>query len=109
MLWKNLVTEVDVGRHLKPVSISNAVKLGLLDSIATSKHYESFHLVTNDGQVFSAGKAVPVLMGLLLNIKRMGRLIEKSALLTNAIDRAYNLLADATHKSNCSVLLSGRR
>ena len=99
--WKNLLVGVDAGRHLKPISIQNAGKLGLLKGIPPSEHYKSFHLVTHDGSVISAGKAIPVLLRLLLDANSLGNLLARSKYLMFAIERTYNFLAYVTHISNC--------
>lgn len=97
----NFIVSIDVGMRLKPISITSAAKLGLLDSVPISDHYKSFHLVIQDGKVFSAGKAIPILVELLLNAGWLSGLIARSKRLRNIIERIYELSAKAKHKSNC--------
>ena len=97
----NFVVSIDAGRRLKPISIASAANLGLLDSVPISDHYKSFHLIIQDGKVFSAGKAIPILVGLLLNAGWLSGLIARSKRLMNTLERIYELFAKAKHKSNC--------
>ena len=100
-LWKNFVIGIDAGRRLRPIAIKDTARLGLLDSIPASDHYKSFHLVTDNGLVISAGKAIPVLIGLLLNTKALGNLIARSRRMMSVIERTYDILATTTHRLNC--------
>lgn len=100
-MWKNLVVRIDVRRCLEPISIPKATKLGLLDSIAPSNRWKSFHLVTRDGLVLSAEGAIPVLIGVLLNAKWLGGPVAGSKRLTYVIESVYEFLAEAKHRSNC--------
>lgn len=99
--FRNFVTFFDFKNHLTTVSIADAASLGLLGGLPPSEHYKSFHLVVNDGRIFSAGTAIPILIGLLLNSKSISNSISGSKSLTFMMEGIYNLFAKAKHNLNC--------
>ena len=55
----------DLHHRLRPVALQDPEADGLLSSIERERRMASWHLVTPDGRIFSAGAAVPELMRLL--------------------------------------------
>lgn len=100
-MFRNFVAFFDVRKHLTTISIDNAVNLGLLNRNSPSEYYKSFHLIANDGKIFSAGKAIPILIGLLLNSETISNRISGSKSLMFVMEGIYNALAKAKHSSNC--------
>jgi predicted DCC family thiol-disulfide oxidoreductase YuxK len=63
-LFASLVRAVDRGRSVSLSTIAEADGAGLLRSVPEDERYKSFHVVLEDGRVFSGGDAVQELASL---------------------------------------------
>jgi predicted DCC family thiol-disulfide oxidoreductase YuxK len=83
-------------RHgrLRPLALGSEEADSLLDSVPEEEWMASWHLVTVDGQIHSAGRAFPELFRLLPGGTPLARL---SARFPRAADRGYRWVAE--HRS----------
>jgi len=79
-------------RHdrLRPVALQDPEAKRLLADKSEEERMASWHLVTPDGERFSAGEAVPLLLALLPGGRIPARVAARAQPLTNAV---YRLVA----------------
>ncbi len=96
--------------ELRPVALSDPRARELLAELSERERIESWHLVTADGGVYSAGGAVAPLLGLLPRGRRLAAL---AAAFPEPVEAGYRLIA--RHRSTLGRILrvgermSGRR
>jgi predicted DCC family thiol-disulfide oxidoreductase YuxK len=81
----------DRRRALRPVSLQDEEAPRLLPGMTAQERMDSFHLVTPEGRVLSAGAAAPVLLRLLPGGRPLAAL---AAAMPAATERAYRWVAD---------------
>ena len=86
----NRVLAWDRDDRLRPVALQDAEAERLLPDMDDEERMGSWHLVTADGERFSAGEAVPPLLALLPGGRVPARLAGAAQPLTNAL---YRLVA----------------
>jgi predicted DCC family thiol-disulfide oxidoreductase YuxK len=84
----------DRGRRLRPVALRSTAADALLEGMPDNERMSSWHLVTGDGTIHSAGHAFPELFRLLPGGTPLARL---SARFPHASDRGYRWVAE--HRS----------
>jgi predicted DCC family thiol-disulfide oxidoreductase YuxK len=94
----------DRRRRLRPVPLTGPEAPGLLPGMGEEERMASWHLVTPDGRVYSAGAAFPELLRLLPGGAPLARL---TARFPGATERAYRWVADR-RSSFGRALRSGR-
>jgi predicted DCC family thiol-disulfide oxidoreductase YuxK len=85
------VLQWDRSRRLRPVALQDAEADRLLDHLTPEERMASWHLVTPDGTVVSAGAAAAPLLGLLPG---GGPLAALAGAVPGPTERAYRLVAD---------------
>jgi predicted DCC family thiol-disulfide oxidoreductase YuxK len=85
------VLQWDRGRRLRPVALQDAEADRLLGHLTPEGRMDSWHLVTSDGTVVSAGAAAAPLLRLLPG---GGPLATLAAAAPGPTERAYRLVAD---------------
>jgi predicted DCC family thiol-disulfide oxidoreductase YuxK len=98
-LFKGIVLLFDLHRRLVPIELApNTIKY--LKEMDYSPVFNSFHLISSKGLVYSGGEAIPHLISILINSKLIDRFLTN--LRTKKIfDASYNLLARVTSRSRC--------
>jgi predicted DCC family thiol-disulfide oxidoreductase YuxK len=86
--------------RLRPVALQSPEADQLLRDVEPSERMRSWHLVTGDGRVYSAGAAVPPLARLLPG---GGAIASVAAAFPGAADRLYRLVAD--HRDRLARLI----
>jgi predicted DCC family thiol-disulfide oxidoreductase YuxK len=81
----------DRGGRLRPVALQDAEADRLLGHLTEEERMASWHLVTPDGRIVSAGAAAAPLLRLLPGGRSLAAL---AAALPGATERAYRLVAD---------------
>lgn len=85
------VLALDRGRRLRPVALQDPYAEALLEGMDRDARMASWHLVTEDGRVFSAGAAFVPLMTVLPVPGAIAGLLERAPRL---VDRAYFAVAE---------------
>jgi predicted DCC family thiol-disulfide oxidoreductase YuxK len=106
-----VVLALDRRRRLRPVAIQSPEGQRLLDPVEPSARLDSWHLVTADGRLYSAGAAAPPLARLL----GAPPLAATFAAFPSLTERAYRYVADHRDRwarwlridSSCAVRRSG--
>ena len=81
----------DRRRRLRPVAIQSKEGRDLLPDMSEEQRLRSWHLVTPDGHVHSAGRAAPPLLRLLPGGRGLGALAAASP---RATERVYRWVSD---------------
>ena len=90
----------DRRRRLTFRSIQAAERDGVLDALDPGARYASWHVVTHDGRLWSAGAAVPPLMWRLPGGTPLGELAER---FPGATDRLYRSVA--RHRARLGTMI----
>lgn len=80
----------DRRRRLRPVALQDPEAAGFLPGLSPQERLDSFHVVSPDGRVFSAGAAVPPLVTLLPG---GGLLARATRALPRTTERLYRWIA----------------
>jgi predicted DCC family thiol-disulfide oxidoreductase YuxK len=97
------VLALDRRRRLRPVALQDPEADELLAALAPEERAASWHLVAEDGRVFSAGAAFPPLLRLLPGGRPLAVLAER---FPGATERGYRLAA--RNRGRLGRLRSGR-
>ena len=81
----------DRAERLRPLRIQSPAAQRLLEDIEPEQRLASWHLVTGEGCLYSAGAATAPLLRLLPGGRPLARL---ATAFSNAAERAYRLVAD---------------
>ncbi|QQG49102.1 MAG: DUF393 domain-containing protein [archaeon] len=99
---RDVVDFLDPGGSLSYSPIQEAERDGLLDPVAPSKRYSSFHLVAADGTVASGPGAIPGLLSVIARWPFLSKLA--SAPVPLAIEtKVYGVLSRLHDTASCST------
>jgi predicted DCC family thiol-disulfide oxidoreductase YuxK len=85
-----LLLRWDAGRRLRPLALQDALAAELLPGMSEEDRFASFHVVGDDGEIRSGGRALPYLVGELPHGGRPAALMTALQPLT---DLAYRLIS----------------
>ena len=85
--------------------MAEADRMHLLDPIARSARYKSFHLVIPGREVKSGAAALPDLLGLLLAGKFTTRALHSVPFSLNMIASVYGVLSRVHESGSCNTTL----
>jgi predicted DCC family thiol-disulfide oxidoreductase YuxK len=94
---------LDRRHELEAIPIQNREGADLLSSMTPAERLESWHVRSPDGRVWSAGRAVPVILRLLPGGKGLASVTDR---FPRTVDRSYRLIA--RNRSTLGRLIGAR-
>lgn len=109
--FKHMIDFIDTRNQVRFISLMEADKSGLLDSIPVSKRHTSFHLIFPSGTVLSGSEAIPSLIEILPGGKAISRVITSAPGGAKSISFVYAGFSRLHDRGSCNYeksLLSTR-
>jgi predicted DCC family thiol-disulfide oxidoreductase YuxK len=105
--FRNVVEFIDTVRRLRYVSLVQADREGMLESIPTRPRFASFHLIASDGTVMSGRRAIPQLISFLPGGRLPRQVMRPSPIAAKSAAFIYSVLSRLQGVGSCVTQNSG--
>ena len=101
--FKDIIDFLDVDEKFGFMSIDDAERIGLLDSLPDVMRHRSFHIVGPDNLVESGAEAVPTLVSLLPSGRVVSKIIASAPLGRQTISFLYSVVSRRHEAGLCKL------